>query len=98
MSRSVLGALSLACLCAQLAGTAQEGGAEEHAEHALLETLAAGGVDLDQDAQAVSIEAAVLIKSDLLEYLLVIHVERRVPIRKVGRKQVHMETHGSFLR
>ena len=65
------GALSLACLCAQLAGTAQEGGAEEHAEHALLETLAAGGVDLDQDAQAVSIEAAVLIKSDLLEYLLV---------------------------
>src|SRR5262249_19231729 len=45
-----------------------------------------------------TIPAQLLGERDLLEYMLVIHVERRIPIRKVGRKQVHMETHWSFLR
>src|SRR5215510_1709265 len=45
-----------------------------------------------------TIPAQLLGERDLLEYLLVIHVEWRVPIRKVGRKQVHVETHWSFLR
>src|SRR5262249_12348299 len=45
-----------------------------------------------------TIPAQLLGETDLLGYMLVIHVERRIPIRKVGRKQVHMETHWSFLR
>src|SRR5262245_45849403 len=45
-----------------------------------------------------TLPAQLLGERDLLEYLLVIHVERRIPIRKVGRKQVHMETHCSFFR
>jgi hypothetical protein len=49
----------------------QGAGAPSAAERALAEALAAGGVDVDFAARALSIEAAVLIKGDLLEYLLV---------------------------
>ena len=52
-------------------GRPQEGGAADEAQRALLSTLAEGGVDVDLAAGAVSIEAAVLVKGDLLEYLLV---------------------------
>jgi hypothetical protein len=48
-----------------------QSGAPSAAERALAETLAAGGVDVDFAARALSIEAAVLIKNELLEYVLV---------------------------
>jgi hypothetical protein len=63
-----------AVLLAGLLGSAPfpaQGPPQSDAQRALSETLAAGGVDVDFAARALSIEAAVLVKGDLLEYLLV---------------------------